>query len=553
MYCKVNSAMISGMEAIRVIIEADISNGMPSFSIVGSVSTQIKEAQDRVKTALRQVGIVLPPKRITINLAPGDIRKSGVGFDLPIAALVSGALGCMGEVKLDEAMILGELRLDGTVSGIRGILPCVLSAKANGCKYCIVPEENRKEAELVDEIDIIGVASLKELLDFFTGINAAKRNHAIAKPARVENGGSRIATAKPAQVEMTQAGFAKTDRPGKASEQSEQSKEAEQSGQFEQLEMDFCEIKGQPMLKRACTIAAAGFHNLLLIGPPGVGKSMAAKRMPGILGALTKDESMEVSNIYSIAGRLHETLMQMPPFRSPHISITPAALCGGGKYPKPGELTLAHRGILFLDELPEIRRETIELLRQALEDKQISVVRTGGNVLFPTNFLFLGAMNPCPCGHYPNRRFCKCTPLEIARYHNRISHAILDRIPMSCRLEVPAWEDITCGHAEEIGTAQMFKAAEAARNLQASRYEKEVFRRNAELTPALLEKYCPMTDEARTTVGNAFQMLGISARGYRNIIQTARTIADLEAEDMICEAHISEAICFRTDFGGRYD
>ena len=502
MYCRVFSAAIVGIEAEKVTVEADASAGMPVFEVVGHITSQVREAQARVRTALRSAGIVMPPLRITVNLSPGDIRKEGTRFDVPIAAAVLGAIGRIEAGRLSGVMVFGELHLDGTVGKVPGVLPGVLSARAMGMWACIVPAENLNEARIVRGITVIGIRELGDLLTF------------------CENGYI-------------------PEFPDKGDEAAAPSPERD--------EPDFSDIRGQPVMKRCALIAAAGFHNLLITGPPGAGKSMAARRLPGILPALSDDECLEISKIYSIAGLLSgdEPLMRHRPFRAPHHSLTPAALCGGGKYPGPGEITLAHRGVLFLDELPEMKRNVLEMLRQPLEDHYIRISRLCGSCIFPASFLLVAAMNPCPCGYYPDRERCSCTDEEIRVYKSRISHAFMDRIDLQCAIRAVSFEELTGERRDEITSEEMRRRVECAAKIQMERFRGTGICFNSEISASDMERFCPLTPESGRMLRSAFDRMAMSARGCHNVLRVARTIADLDGSDMIREEHISEALCYR--------
>ncbi|MGN0315385.1 MAG: YifB family Mg chelatase-like AAA ATPase [Fusicatenibacter sp.] len=377
MFCKVMSAAILGLEIIPIWVEADVSDGMPSFNMVGYVSVQVREAQDRVRTALRNMGIILPPKRITINLSPADIRKEGSRFDLPIAAAVLMALGRLPMGSLDHTLLVGELGLDGRVQGVTGVLPSVAAALEKDCTHCIVPMENVAEGRNIRQIQVIGIENLQDLI-VYSCMGTIPEEAQVSEPVKKDS--------------------------------------KEEAADDDTV--DFAEISGQVGAKRAALIAAAGFHNLLMLGPPGSGKSMIARRIATILPELTEEESLEITRIYSIAGLLQreEPLIRRRPFRAPHHTISPQALAGGGRNPIPGEITLAHLGVLFLDELPETSRRTLEILRQPLEERQIEISRINGKYRFPASFLLVGAMNPCPCGFYPDMNRCTCTPGDINRY-----------------------------------------------------------------------------------------------------------------------------------------
>ncbi len=500
MFCRVRSAAITGVDACPVMVEADVSDGMPQFAMVGYVSSQVKEAQDRVRTALRNLGVQLPPQRVTINLAPGDLRKDGTRFDLPIAAAVLLALGKIPPSALEDTMLVGELHLNGAVERVTGVLPIVLLARENGCRTCVVPAENVREGRVVEGIRIVGVRSLQDLLDLCRG-------------SEVCTEGTEEIPAGP-----------------------------------ERYVPDFSEIRGQDVVKRAALIAAAGFHNLLMSGAPGTGKSMTASRIPTILPELTAEESLEISRIYSIAGLLprDRPLMTRRPFRAPHHTITPAALCGSGFRPRPGEITLAHRGVLFLDELPEMRGPTLELLRQPLEDRCIVLSRAGGMYRYPASFLLVAAMNPCPCGYYPDRSRCMCTEREVKQYQARISQALLDRIDLYCEMPLTEYRDLTGKGTRPADSASMREKVVRASERQKERYAGRGYLFNSEVPAAELDRYCTRTGDAERMLEAAFRTLRMSARSFHHVLRTARTIADLDGAGTIAEAHVSEALCFRS-------
>lgn len=499
MYCSVLSATVSGMEMIPVQVEADVSDGMPQFTMVGYVSAQVKEAQDRVRTALKNMGISLPPKRITINLSPADVRKEGSRFDLPIAAGVLMTLGRIPPRSLRKTMVLGELGLDGHVQEISGVFPAAAKARELGCTTLLVPAGNAAEGGLVGGLHVVGIQNLQELLNYCC-------EGKMPSLPSIEN----------------------------------QKKE-------DGKEPDFSEVQGQTAARRAALIAAAGFHNLLMLGPPGSGKSMIARRIPTIMPPMSEEEQMEVTRIYSIAGMLAkgEGVHRERPFRAPHHTVSPQALAGGGKQPSPGEITLAHRGVLFLDELPEMTRTTIEILRQPLEEHRIVISRVSGNYVFPASFLMVAAMNPCPCGFYPDLSRCTCAPGDISRYLSRVSQPFLDRMDLCVQVEALSYEDL---HGEERceSSAKMREKATAAAEIQAARYRQESIHFNSELKAGQIEKYCILEKAAEELLEDAFRRLRLSARSYHGIIRTARTIADLDGAVKIGVPHISEAICFRS-------
>lgn len=503
LFASVLSAAISGMEVCPVQVEADVSSGLPCFTMVGFPSTQVKEAQDRVRTALKNNGISLPPKKVTVNLAPADLRKEGAGFDLPVAAAVLAASGFIEPQLLRNVMVVGELSLNGEVRSVSGVLPRVIRARELGCRYCIIPFENLAEGALVKDMKVVGVQNIKEVLKLVSDPDAF----------------------------------------GKENQFSEENSEENQA---EENLVDFGEICGQESARRAAEIAVSGFHNILFIGPPGTGKTMLAKRIPTIMPSLTFEESLELTKIYSIAGLLSpkRPLIKARPFRSPHHTSSSAALAGGGRIPGPGEVTLAHRGVLFLDEMPEFARGSLEVPRQPLEDKQIQLSRASGTYVFPAGFILVAAMNPCPCGYYPDMNKCRCTPGEVSHYLHKLSQPLLERIDLCADVPPVNFSQIS-GEKSGESSALIRKRVEKARRIQQKRYQNEKICFNGELSGKQIRKYCVLTENAFQVAKNAFELMELSARSYHRILKVSRTIADMEGEELIHTRHVAEALTYK--------
>lgn len=517
MFSSVCSGAILGVHSYLLQIETDISDGLPTFTMVGFLSAQVKEAGERVRVALRSQGYHLPAKRITVNCMPADLPKRGLILDLPVAVAL---LSCLGEVPpedLSDVFLAGGLSLDGEVTPVHGVLPMVLEAKRAGLKRCILPAQNVKEGACVHGMVCIGVHSLKDVVRYMTLSGAEREKEFPPEP--------------PVDEEELLRGSGRAGVP------------------------DFGDVRGQDGVKRGMEIAAAGFHNLLMVGPPGSGKSMMAQCLPGILPPLTPEESLEVSSIYSIAGELPEgvPLIVKRPFLAPHHTVTPQALTGGGSYPRPGVLSLAHRGVLFLDELPEFGRDNLNILRQPLEDHRIVVSRSSGNYEYPTRFMLIAAMNPCPCGYYPDREHCSCSQVSIVNYMNRVPGPIMDRFDLCLdapRVPVEMLMNDGSGAAER--SALIRERVMCAREIQRERFsgQSEALQFNADMSSSDVERYCPLGRAQKSLMKEAFARMNLSARAYHRILKVARTIADLENSETIREEHLMEAIGYRSSERG---
>lgn len=516
LFSTITSGTIYGIKSCLIQVEVDVSQGMPCFQIVGLPGSEVREARERVKVALKNVGIMLPPICINVNLSPADIPKSGTMFDLPVAVGIMTAMAKLPREAVSGTLLIGELGLSGELKPVKGVLPIVRAAADRGIGRCILPVDNAWEGKLVEGVESIGVSDLKEAIAILTGVKAEEYASA-SKGDRPQTGINQI-------------------RDGVFRHNSTTDKHRE----------DFADMSGQEGLKRAAEVAAAGFHNLLIVGAPGSGKTMLARRIPAILPPMSREESLEVSSIYSISGLLRTagSLQTERPFLNPHHTVTGQALVGGGRVPVPGIISLAHRGVLFLDELPEFKRETLDILRQPLEDRQVQIARNSGTYVYPADFMLVGAMNPCPCGYYPDLSRCRCTPYEVRRYLRRVSGPILDRMDICVEAHPVKFGELA-GQKRTMNSAQIRDRVIRARKLQSERFADTGIRFNSDMKAADVEKYCLLGDKEKLFMEKMFAAMQLSARGYHRIIKVARTVADLENSGRIREEHLAEAICYR--------
>lgn len=530
LYCNVLSATIHGLEARMVNVEVDVDRGLPSFDMTGFLASEVKEARERVKVAIKNAGIELPPMKIVVNISPANLRKGGTGFDLPIALAVLVSLGIIDKSQVDNTMIIGELSLNGRVNSVRGILPCVCKCKEQGIGRSIIPVDNYTEASIVGGLELICIESLSELIDFFKSDNK-EYSHKGNKHNNV---------------------FIRGDC---NKEETNIDKEELYNKQRTSL-IDYSDIRGQNAAKRATMIAVAGMHNLMYIGPPGSGKTMMAKRIPTIMPKLSYEESLEVTKVYSVAGKLkgERQLITDRPYRSPHHNVTVSAMTGGGRIPVPGEITLAGKGVLFLDEMTEFKTEVLEALRQPLEDRVINIVRSGFSYVYPADFMLVGAMNPCKCGYYPDRNRCNCSDEDINRYMGKLSNPMWDRFDICVRTQELGYEDISSDKGRETvneknsvhsESSDMSNLIIKARRIQRDRFKDSGIDYNAQMGVSDIRRYCKLGEEESRLMERMYKKLRLTARGYHKLLKTARTIADLDGEDNITCEHLTEAAFYR--------
>ena len=504
----VNSGTVYGINSYIIGVETDASSGLPAFEMVGMLSSEVREAKERVKVSLKNNGFSIPPLRITVNLSPANIRKGGTKFDLPIAISLLISLGEIKHSDVEGIVFLGELGLNGELRFVDGVLPVVIEAKKRGFEKVILPSANANEGAAIEGIDVYGMDNLIDVIRFLT----------LSEEERKDEYDS-------VKIDLNKL-F--------------------ENNQYD-YNVDFSEVSGQEDLKRACIIAAAGFHHMLMIGSPGCGKTMVAKRIPTILPPLTYEESLEVSKIYSVAGRIKEfdSLIVRRPFNAPHHTITENALSGGGNIPKPGVISLSHRGVLFLDEAVHFDKRALEILRQPLEDRQIVISRSMGSFKYPSDFMLIAAINPCPCGYYPNRNKCRCSEGQIKNYIGKLSGPILDRIDICVQTEPLEYDNLKAIETHNESSSSMREKIKVARDIQSKRFKGTSIRFNSEMTVKEIRKYCVIDKKDEVFLEKAFKSFNLSARSYHKVLRVARTIADLDESENILKKHLLEALNYR--------
>ncbi|MDO5145942.1 MAG: YifB family Mg chelatase-like AAA ATPase [Eubacteriales bacterium] len=509
MVAEVVSGMVHGIQGELITVQTDISDGLPVFSMIGHLSPETKEARERVRTALKNTGFHLPPRRISVNLSPAEMRKNGTCCDLAIAIGLFTAMGMLPPEASRGILFLGELALDGTLSPLAGVLPILKAASEAGYRRCVLPAKNKREASILPEMEVWGFHCLKDVFSYLSGNSGAV--------CEEEDDVDSIISEEEREIGLP------SDRIP-----------------------DLSEVRGQHMAKRAIEIAVAGFHNLFLDGPPGSGKSMLASCVPGLMPDMSREEMIETTMIYSVKGLLQSGVpyVKKRPYRAPSTSVTPVGLFGGGRTPKPGEASLAHHGVLFLDEFPEFKKEVVEMFRVPLEEHKITQIRNGRTMVFPADFIFIAAANPCPCGYYPDRRHCSCTWKQIAGYQGKVSGPILDRLDLFVRCDKLSYHALT-GEKEGETSAEVKKRIQRVWEIQERRFCDSPVRFNGRMGQREVQKFCTLDEESRHFMEEAFDRFRLTGRSYHRMLKTSRTIADLEGEEKVHLRHLKEALLYR--------